>query len=83
MILLRILIDSNKKNIIGPRLKKVRLQHGLTQEQLSAKLETMAIYINRASISKIEQQKRVVTDYEVLSICEILKIEPNWLLGRD
>jgi transcriptional regulator with XRE-family HTH domain len=80
---MKILIDSDKKNIIGPRLKKIRLQHGLTQEQLSAKLETMAIYINRASISKIEQQKRVVTDYEILSICEIFNITPNSLLGVD
>ena len=80
---MKILIDSDKKNIIGPRLKKIRLQHGLTQEQLSAKLETMAIYINRASISKIEQQKRVVTDYEILSICEIFNITPNWLMGID
>jgi DNA-binding Xre family transcriptional regulator len=43
----------------------------------------MAVYIDRASISKIEQQKRIVTDYELLALCEILKVSPNWLLGLE
>jgi transcriptional regulator with XRE-family HTH domain len=80
---MKVLIDSDKKNIIGPRLKEARLQCGLTQKELSVKLETMAIYINRASISKIEQQKRVVTDFEIVSICNILRISPLWLLGLE
>lgn len=81
---MKILIDNaNTKNIIGPRLKEARIQSNLTQQELSAKLEIMAIYINRASISKIEQQKRIVTDYELLCICDILKVSPLWLLGRE
>lgn len=80
---MKILIDNEKKNVIGPRLKEARIQNNLTQQELSAKLETMAIYINRASISKIEKQKRVVTDFELLSLCNILKVSPLWLLGLE
>lgn len=80
---MKILIDTDRKNIIGPRLKEARIQRKLTQQELSAKLETKAIYINRASISKIEQQKRVVTDFELLSICDILQVSPLWLLGLE
>lgn len=81
MINMKLILDNETRNVIGPRLKTARLKNKLTQQQLSAKLETMAVYIDRASISKIEQQKRIVTDYEILALCEILKVSANWLLG--
>jgi len=80
---MKLVLDNDNRNIIGLRLKTARLKNNLTQQQLSAKLETMAVYIDRASISKIEQQKRIVTDYELLALCEILKVSPNWLLGLE
>lgn len=70
-----------KRNIIGPRVKIARQMRKLTQQQLSAKLETMAVYIDRASISKLEQQKRFVADYELLALSKILGVNVDWLLG--
>lgn len=78
---MKLIIDNNVRNIIGPQLKTARLKNNFTQQQLSAKLETMAVYIDRSSISKLEQQKRIVTDYELLALCEILKVSPDWMLG--
>ncbi|WKV09616.1 helix-turn-helix transcriptional regulator [Thermoanaerobacterium sp. CMT5567-10] len=80
---MKLILDNDNRNIIGPRLKAIRLKNKLTQQQLSAKLETMAVYIDRASISKIEQQKRIVTDFELVALAEILKVSPNWLLGLE
>jgi transcriptional regulator with XRE-family HTH domain len=80
---MKLLLDSEERNISGSRVKIARLRNNLTQQQLSAKLETLAVYIDRASISKIEQQKRIVTDYELLALCEILKVSPNCLLGLE
>lgn len=80
---MKLVLENNNRNIIGPRLKTARLKNNLTQQQLSIKLETLAVYIDRASISKIEQQKRIVTDYELLALCQILKVSPNWLLGLE
>lgn len=80
---MKLVLDNDNRNIIGPRLKVARLKNNLTQQQLSAKLETMAVYIDRASISKIEQQKRIVTDCELLALCQILKVSPAWLLGLE
>lgn len=60
---MKLVLENNNRNIIGPRLRTARLKNNLTQHQLSIKLETLAVYIDRASISKIEQQKRIVTDY--------------------
>lgn len=80
---MKLVLDNDNRNITGPRLKVARLKNNLTQQQLSAKLETMAVYIDRASISKIEQQRHIVTDYELLALCQILKVSPNWLLGLE
>jgi transcriptional regulator with XRE-family HTH domain len=80
---MKIIIDSKNKNIIGPRVKEARVNNDLTQEQLTAKLETLAVYIDRASISKIEQQKRIVTDYELMALSQLLKVSVCWLMGIE
>jgi DNA-binding XRE family transcriptional regulator len=81
--LLKIVKDQNLKNIIGPRLKNIRASQNITQGELSAKLEVMAIYLDRSSISKIERQNRIVTDYELIALSKVLKIDVNALLGLD
>lgn len=80
---MKLILDSKERNISGPRIRMARLEHNLTQQELSIKLETLAVYIDRASISKIEQQKRIVTDIELVALSKILKVSINWLLGID
>ncbi len=80
---MKLILDSKERNVIGSRVKISRLNHNLAQEELSAKLETFAVYIDRASISKLEQKKRIVTDIELLAISKILNVSVNWLLGIE
>lgn len=80
---MKVLIDSEHKNLIGPSLRKARINLNFTQQDLSNKLEVMAIYIDRASISKIERQKRIVTDYELLALSKVLNVSVNWLLYEN
>ncbi|MGB7604646.1 MAG: helix-turn-helix transcriptional regulator [Lutisporaceae bacterium] len=80
---MKIIIDSKNKNIVGPQIKKIRESTHLTQKQLSAKLETLAVYIDRASISKLERQKRIVTDYELMALSKLLKVSVLWLLDAE
>ncbi|MBB6215096.1 transcriptional regulator with XRE-family HTH domain [Anaerosolibacter carboniphilus] len=80
---MKLITEGDTKNIIGPRLKTARQKNKLTQQQLSIKLETMAIYIDRASISKIELQKRIVTDYELFAFSQLLNVSVHWLLGIE
>ncbi|MCL2055287.1 MAG: helix-turn-helix domain-containing protein [Oscillospiraceae bacterium] len=67
------IIDGDKKNLIGKKVREFRLSHNMSQKVLSIKLETMAIYICRGSISRIESQTRTVTDIELFGLSEILK----------
>lgn len=66
------IIDGSQTNIVGKQVKKFRKERGLSQKQLSEKLETLAIYICRGSISRIEKQVRTVTDIELYGLSEIL-----------
>ena len=60
------IIDSEKKNLIGANLKKLRRKLGVSQQTLSNKLELLGVYVCRGSISRIE-------DFSLIG---------NWLLTR-
>ena len=47
------IIDTDNKNLIGNKVKLLRKKKHMSQQQLSDKLETLAIYICRGSISRI------------------------------
>ena len=66
------IIDSNHKNLIGKKVRILRKEKNMGQQELSAKLETLAIYICRGSISRIEDQSRTVTDIELYGLSQVL-----------
>ena len=76
-------IDTENINIIGAQIKSAREKAGLTQKQLSEKLELEAVYTCRGSISRIENGKRAVTDIEIDAISKILNVSLNFLFGRE
>lgn len=68
------IIDGTEMNMIGERVKALRQEQGLSQQALSEKLETLAIYVCRGSISRIEDKKRTVTDIELYGLSQVLGI---------
>ena len=68
------IIDSNEKNLIGSNLKNLRKKQHMSQQELADKLETLAIYICRGSISRIEDKSRTVTDIELYGLSKILGV---------
>lgn len=67
------IIDGNKMNMVGKQVKKFRTEQKMSQQQLSAKLKTIAVYICRGSISRIEDQTRTVSDIELFGLAQILE----------
>ncbi len=61
-------------NMVGGRVKELRIKRKLSQQVLSDKLETLAIYICRGSISRIEDKQRTVTDIELYGLAEVLGV---------
>lgn len=68
------IIDGDDMNMIGSRVKQLRQAKGLSQQALSDKLETMAIYVCRGSISRIEDKQRTVTDIELYGLAKVLDV---------
>ena len=81
MLMARI-IDGDKNNITGERIKEARQKAGLSQKGLSEILETEAVYICRGSVSRIESGERTVTDIEIDAISDVLNATLDYLFGR-
>ena len=77
------IIDTENVNIIGAKIKEARIKAGMSQKQLSEKLELMAVYTCRGSISRIENGRRAVTDIEIDAISKILNVSLDYLFGRE
>ena len=58
----------------GSNLKRIRTERKMSQRALSNKLDMMAIYICRGSISRIEEKQRTVTDIELYGLAKVLGV---------
>ena len=66
--------QSNRhQNLVGPVVRKLRMDAGLSQEALSAKLQVAGWDLTRAGLSKIEARLRRVNDAELLVLARVLK----------
>ena len=79
----RILDNTEQVNKIGARVREARIAAGYSQQQLSAKLELMAVYVCRGSLSRIETGDRAVTDIEIDAISRVLNVSLDYLFGRE
>ncbi len=69
------------KNVIHARLRYYRKLRGLTQEQLVAKLQVLNVNMDQQMLSRIENNRRIVTDYELACLCKVLNVTERDLLA--
>ena len=74
------IIDGKETNIVGKQVRRFRLERKMSQKTLSEKLETLAVYICRGSIARIESGKRFVTDIELKAFSEIFGVSVDNLI---
>ena len=67
-------------NIIGANITKMRLEKGVKQKDLLAKLQIKGMKITGSCLSKIEGQTRMVSDKELIIIAHALGVKPADLL---
>jgi transcriptional regulator with XRE-family HTH domain len=70
-------------NISGKKVKIYRCAAHLSQEQLAAQLQVAGLSINQKQISRIETGARVVADYELLYLAQILRTTTDNLLSGN
>ena len=62
-----------KRNIVGPQIRRFRLDDGLDQADLAARCGVLGWQVTRGTVAKIESQVRRVTDAELYVIAEALR----------
>ena len=71
----------NNKNMIHDRLRHYRKERKLSQEQVVARLQTMNVNIDQQALSRIENNSRIVTDYELACLCKVLGVTEREMLA--
>lgn len=78
----RLYAVNNELNLSGKRIREARLRLGLSQEALAAKLQLLGLQLGQIGVSKIENGKRVVFDYEIPIFAEALNVTTDFLLEK-
>ena len=72
---------NENSNIVWKKLREFRRQRGLSQEEVAARMQLLGVDISQPLISKIEQNKRFVKDYELACFCRVLNVTERDLLA--
>ncbi len=71
--------------MIGERVRLARLamRPRVSHDDLSGRLAAKGIQITQTGISKLENRRRYVMDYEVIAIARALRVSVSWLYGES
>ena len=73
--------ESNSKNLIGQRVKALRIEKHMSQKALAEQLQLAGYEFSDLTVLRIEQGTRVVPDYEVVALAEFFHVSCEYLLG--
>jgi transcriptional regulator with XRE-family HTH domain len=75
---------SGEKNLVSNRLIELRRQQGLSQRDLAHKLQLAGYDMDKNVITRIETNKRYVTDIELRALSQVLGVSYAYLIdGAD
>lgn len=75
---------TGEKNLISKRLIELRRQHHMSQRLLAYKLQLHGYDMDKNVITRIETNKRYVTDIELKALTEIFDVSYEYLIeGKD
>ena len=71
---------TGEKNLISQRLIELRQKHKLSQRELAYKLQLAGYDMDKNVITRIETNKRYVTDVELKAFSEIFTVSYEFLI---
>lgn len=71
---------NGNKNIIGERLRLLRQKEKISQRDLAHRLQLLGIDMDRNVITRIETNKRYVSDIELKAISRVFHVSYEYLL---
>ena len=76
--------SSGEKNLVSSRLIELRKQQNLSQRDLAHKLQLAGYDMDKNVITRIETNKRYVTDIELRVLSQVLDVSYAFLIdGKD
>lgn len=76
--------QSGEKNLISQRLIELRHKHNLSQRDLAQQLQLLGYDMDKNVITRIETNKRYVTDLELKALTQIFHVSYDYLIdGED
>ncbi len=76
--------DANGKNLIGERLKELRANFNYSQRDLARELQLTGMDMDKNVITRIETNKRYVTDFELQALKKIFNVSYDYLIdGKE
>ena len=66
---------NDKSNISGSLIKMYREKSGLTKSQLSRKLELIGIEMSITEINRVETNRQILKDFELVGLITVLNIK--------
>lgn len=74
---------AGEKNLIGERLKALRGKAGLSQRDLARRLQLAGMDMDKNVITRIETNKRYVTDLELRALAQIFEVTYQYLMDGE
>lgn len=68
---------NNFRNISGAVLRELRLKNNLSQQDLAEKLQLLGIELTSKEISKIENNARLVQDFELFAFAKVFNVSTD------
>ena len=76
--------STGEKNLISQRLIELRRQHNMSQRLLAYQLQLNGYDMDKNVITRIETNKRYVTDVELKAFTEIFNVSYEYLIeGKE
>jgi transcriptional regulator with XRE-family HTH domain len=72
--------SSGEKNLVSSRLIELRKQQNLSQRDLAHKLQLAGYDMDKNVITRIETNKRYVTDIELRALSQVLDVSYAYLI---
>lgn len=69
-----------EKNLTGSKIKNMRIQKHLSQQTLAKKLQLIGVDIDKNVITRMETNKRYITDLELKAFAEIFQVSYEYLI---
>lgn len=74
---------TGEKNLISERLIQLRRQHQMSQRALAYQLQLNGYDMDKNVITRIETNKRYVTDLELKALSEIFHVSYEYLIDGE